>query len=102
MPALINEPCHEPPRWEIPLPGADGGGSTVFLSADQLARYNADPDGYAAKYFGLSLEEYYTYVLRRYPRRDDHIIELLWWAFCSKQENKRKRARAKLEAAGLL
>jgi hypothetical protein len=31
-------------------------------SAEQLARYNSDPDGWAAAYFGLTREQYYEWV----------------------------------------
>lgn len=38
------------------------GGESVFLSDDEAKRYNADPDAFAAKHFGLSKIEYYQWL----------------------------------------
>jgi len=39
-----------------------GGAETIYLDGVEAAKYNADPDGYAAKHFGLSLVEYLEWV----------------------------------------
>ena len=39
-----------------------GGAKTIHLDAVEAAKYNADPDGYAAKHFGLSLADYLEWV----------------------------------------
>jgi hypothetical protein len=39
------------------------GGETIDLgSAEELARYNSDPDGWAAAYYGLTREQYHEWI----------------------------------------
>ncbi|WP_425998108.1 hypothetical protein [Caulobacter sp. DWR1-3-2b1] len=39
-----------------------GGGQTVLLNADAALAYIARPEAFSADYFGLSLEDYETWV----------------------------------------
>lgn len=39
-----------------------GGATTIHLDESEVAAFDGDPDGYAAKYFGLSLQDYYEWV----------------------------------------
>jgi hypothetical protein len=43
------------------------GYQQIGLSDTEAARYDADPDNWAAKYFGLTLEQYYEWVERGRP-----------------------------------
>jgi hypothetical protein len=38
------------------------GGETIGLSDADAAAYDADPDGWAARYYRLTLEQYYEWV----------------------------------------
>src|ERR1700735_3211097 len=38
------------------------GGEQLYLSEDEAKRYNANPDAFAAKHFGLSTIEYYQWL----------------------------------------
>jgi hypothetical protein len=48
----------------------DSGGQQFGLSDVEAARYDADPDGWAAKHFGMTLNEYYQWVARNCPDLD--------------------------------
>jgi hypothetical protein len=39
-----------------------GGHTTIAISPDELAAYNADPDGFVAGYFGLRPDQYTEYM----------------------------------------
>jgi hypothetical protein len=61
----VNEPVTEPESiWSVHLATRkDGFGQNVYLGEDEIAHYNADPDGFAARYFGLAdVEEYREWV----------------------------------------
>jgi hypothetical protein len=49
------------PVW-ITNVAVPGGGNQLLLNADEAARYNADPDGFAGEHFGLSKIEYLQWV----------------------------------------
>jgi hypothetical protein len=101
MPALLNSPDFREPTVEIELRRDRfyrGSSDNVWLNAKQMAEYNRDPDGFAARYLGYkTLEDYYRAVASNCDEERP-----LWQAFCSKQERVRRKARAELVAAGVL
>jgi len=63
--AAINAPVTEPEQiWSVYLvTRRDGCGQNVYLGDDEIARYNADPDGFAANHFGFeNVEDYREWV----------------------------------------
>lgn len=40
------------------------GGETIHLRSNEVERYNLDPDGFAAEYFGLTKSEYREWVIQ--------------------------------------
>jgi hypothetical protein len=53
-PVDLDEAC-----WIVQVTKGDGTCETLWLDRDEVERYNADPDAYAAKEFGfVSVEEY--------------------------------------------
>ena len=38
------------------------GGETTFVGQDEMNQYNADPDAFAAKYFGLTVDQYREWI----------------------------------------
>src|SRR5262249_26684517 len=61
MSEMINGPACQCLDWIAYLERADSGGAAdevVFTNATEAAAFNANPDAYAAKHFGLSVEEY--------------------------------------------
>ena len=38
------------------------GGENIFMKQEEAAEYEADPDAYAAKHFGLTKIEYYQWL----------------------------------------
>jgi hypothetical protein len=61
----INKPVTEPESiWSVYLvTDSCGRGQNVLLGDDEVAQYNADPDGFAARYFGLAdVAEYREWV----------------------------------------
>jgi hypothetical protein len=57
----INSPCL---RGEVFIASiaAPGGGRDLYLSPDEAARFDADPDLFAAKYFELAKAEYREWI----------------------------------------
>jgi hypothetical protein len=41
---------------------ADCGGETIGVNEAQAAEYQRDPDGFAARYYGMTLEQYYEWL----------------------------------------
>jgi hypothetical protein len=62
----INKPRHDEPEqiWQVFLiTHKSGQGENAWLGPAELARYNRDPDLFAAQYFGCaSVEEYHEWV----------------------------------------
>jgi hypothetical protein len=56
----INEPAEACYIVCLSCPG--GGEGMLELSLEEGEQYNADPDGYAANYFGLSTAEYVEWI----------------------------------------
>jgi hypothetical protein len=42
----------------------DCGGEDVGVTSEQAAEYQRDPDGFAARYYGMSLDEYLQWAAR--------------------------------------
>src|SRR4051812_26093523 len=62
----LNRPVTEPDLiWQaFLLTGANGQGENYWLDEDEVARYNADPDGFAAKHFGFDdVDDYREWVV---------------------------------------
>jgi hypothetical protein len=52
---------------------APGGGINVMLGTTALTQYRADPDGFAAEYFELTLNEYAEWIATEgAPRCEAH------------------------------
>ena len=68
LPEYCNQPSLNGPaiverRISIAAPHAMGCHEEIFDPSDaQVAEYEANPDGWAARYFGLSVEQYYEWV----------------------------------------
>jgi hypothetical protein len=41
------------------------GDCTVYLTVEEAAMYDADPDAWAARYFGLTVAQYYAWICNR-------------------------------------
>lgn len=58
----INKPVAHDPRTYVDF-AVPGGAKSFWLTAEQLAKYNADPDQYVADHLGLHVEDYRDYIL---------------------------------------
>jgi hypothetical protein len=58
----INQPIQDAEATYVVCVRRPAGAMTLFLSADELAEYNTDPDLFAAKEFNLGKSEYIEWV----------------------------------------
>jgi hypothetical protein len=62
-----NEPSTVQYRAYLVMPcptGGDADAEIYFENADEASAYDADPDGWAAEYFGLTVAQYYEWLDR--------------------------------------
>lgn len=55
----INEPEPVAPNDYLLCISRPGGGETIYVGQDEIDRYNADPDLFAAKYYGFATSDEY-------------------------------------------
>ena len=59
---MINDIYEADEAYEVCIAHYCGGETIDLGSAEELARYNSDPDGWAAAYYGLTREQYHDWV----------------------------------------